>query len=124
MTWDVVVVGGGVVGAGVARDAALRGLAVAVVEAGDWACGTSSRTTKFAHGGLRYLEERDFGLVRTALRERATLLRIAPHLTRATPFLLPIHRGSRPPWQLRIGLGLYDVLARGARLGRHRVQRR
>jgi len=115
------VVGGGVVGAGVARDAALRGLAVAVVEAGDWASGTSSRTTKFAHGGLRYLEERDFGLVRTALRERATLLRIAPHLTRATPFLLPIHRGSRPPWQLRIGLGLYDVLARGARLGRHRV---
>ena len=118
--WDLVVVGGGIVGAGVARDAALRGLSVALVEAGDWACGTSSRTTKFAHGGLRYLELLDFGLVREALAERATLLSIAPHLTRATPFLLPVYGGGgRPSWQLRAGLALYDALAGGTRLGRH-----
>ncbi|MCK5439626.1 MAG: FAD-dependent oxidoreductase, partial [Gemmatimonadetes bacterium] len=73
-TWDVVVVGGGVTGAGVARDAALRGLQVALVEAGDFAGGTSSRTTKFAHGGLRYLEMLDLDLVREALTERAVLL--------------------------------------------------
>lgn len=120
-TWDLVVVGGGIVGAGIARDAALRGLAVAIVEARDWAGGTSSRTTKFAHGGLRYLEQLDFGLVRTALAERATLLAIAPHLARATPFLLPIHQdGGRPGWELRLGLGLYDALAGSSRLGRHR----
>lgn len=119
-TFDLVVVGGGVVGAGVARDAALRGLSVAVVEAGDWAGGTSSRTTKFAHGGLRYLETLDFGLVREALAERAALLSIAPHLTRATPFLLPLYGGGgRPSWKLRAGLALYDALAGTTRLGRH-----
>lgn len=121
-TFDVLVVGGGITGAGVARDAALRGLTVAVVEAGDWAAGTSSRTTKLAHGGLRYLEQLDFGLVRTALAERAVLLSIAPHLTRATPFLLPVYAGrSRPTWELRAGLWLYDALAGARRLGRHRV---
>ena len=121
-TFDVLVVGGGITGAGVARDAALRGLTVAVVEAGDWAAGTSSRTTKLAHGGLRYLEQLDFGLVRTALAERAVLLSIAPHLTRATPFLLPVYAGrSRPKWELRAGLWLYDALAGTRRLGRHRV---
>jgi glycerol-3-phosphate dehydrogenase len=120
--FDVLVVGGGITGAGVARDAALRGLGVALVEAGDWACGTSSRTTKFAHGGLRYLELLDFGLVRTALAERAVLLSIAPHLTRATPFLLPIYSGrSRPSWELRAGLWLYDALAGKTRLGRHQM---
>jgi glycerol-3-phosphate dehydrogenase len=121
-TWDLVVVGGGIVGAGVARDAALRGLAVACVEAGDWAGGTSSRTTKFAHGGLRYLELLDFRLVRTALAERAVLLGIAPHLLRTTPFLLPLTAdGARPSWKLRVGLGLYDLLAGRTRLGRHHV---
>ena len=121
-TFDVLVVGGGITGAGVARDAALRGLSVAVVDAGDWAAGTSSRTTKFAHGGLRYLELLDFGLVRTALAERAVLLSIAPHLTRATPFLLPVYSGrSRPSWELRAGLWLYDALAGRTRLGRHRL---
>lgn len=120
-TWELVVVGGGVTGAGVARDAALRGLSVALVEAGDWAVGTSSRTTKFAHGGLRYLELLDFDLVRTALAERAVLLAIAPHLTRPTPFLIPARRPGLPPWKLRLGLGLYDALAGGGRLGRHRI---
>jgi len=119
--WDVVVVGGGVTGAGVARDAALRGLSVALVEAGDWASGTSSRTTKFAHGGLRYLEHLDLDLVRAALAERAILLSIAPHLARPVPFLIPAVRGNLPLWKMRAGLALYDALAAGARLGRHRI---
>jgi glycerol-3-phosphate dehydrogenase len=120
--FDVLVVGGGVTGAGVARDAALRGLSVALVEAGDWSGGASSRTTKFAHGGLRYLELLDFGLVKTALAERAVLLSIAPHLTRATPFLLPVYSGrSRPSWELKAGLWLYDALAGKTRLGRHQL---
>src|SRR5919107_1554864 len=88
--FDVVVVGGGVVGCGTALDAATRGLNVALVEARDFAAGTSSRSSKLLHGGLRYLEQRDFGLVREALRERALLLtRIAPHLVRPVPFLFP-----------------------------------
>jgi glycerol-3-phosphate dehydrogenase len=121
-TFDVLVVGGGITGAGVARDAALRGLTVVVVEAGDWASGTSSRTTKLAHGGLRYLERLDFGLVRTALAERAVLLSIAPHLTHATPFLLPVYAGrTRPSWELRLGLWLYEALAGPNRLVRHRL---
>jgi glycerol-3-phosphate dehydrogenase len=121
-SFDVLVVGGGITGAGVARDAALRGLTVALVDAGDWAAGTSSRTTKLAHGGLRYLEELDFGLVRTALAERAVLLSIAPHLTRAAPFLLPVYAGrSRPAWELGIGLRLYDALAGRHKIGPHRV---
>ncbi|MGH7544152.1 MAG: FAD-dependent oxidoreductase, partial [Gemmatimonadota bacterium] len=119
--WDLVVVGGGVTGAGVARDAALRGLSVALVEAGDWGSGTSSRTTKFAHGGLRYLEHLDLDLVRTALAERAILLAIAPHLARPVPFLIPAVRGNLPIWKMRAGLALYDALAAGARLGRHRI---
>ncbi len=119
--WDLVVVGGGVTGAGVARDAALRGLSVALVEAGDWGSGTSSRTTKFAHGGLRYLEHLDLDLVRTALAERAILLAIAPHLARPVPFLIPAVRGNLPMWKMRAGLALYDALAAGARLGRHRI---
>ncbi|HUP18472.1 MAG TPA: glycerol-3-phosphate dehydrogenase/oxidase [Gemmatimonadota bacterium] len=120
--FDVVVVGGGVTGAGLARDAALRGLRTALVEAADWAAGTSSRTTKFAHGGLRYLESLDFALVREALAERAVLLTIAPQLTQAAPFLLPVYAGfGRPSWKLRAGLSLYDALAGRTRLGRHHM---
>lgn len=90
---DVLVVGGGVVGAGAALDAATRGLSVALVEAGDWASGTSSRSSKLIHGGLRYLEMLDFKLVAEALRERALLLqRIAPHLVKPVSFLLPLTR--------------------------------
>jgi glycerol-3-phosphate dehydrogenase len=110
--FDVVVIGGGVVGAGVALDAATRGLSVALLEAQDWASGTSSRSSKLIHGGLRYLEMLDFSLVGEALRERGLLLgRLAPHLVRPVPFLYPLqHRG----WErcyVAAGVGLYDVLA-------------
>src|SRR6266511_2361735 len=92
---DVVVVGGGVVGAGTALDAATRGLTVGLLEARDWASGTSSRSSKLIHGGLRYLEMLDFGLVHEALVERGLLLqRLAPHLIRPVPFIYPLtHRG-------------------------------
>jgi glycerol-3-phosphate dehydrogenase len=109
---DVLVVGAGITGAGVARDAALRGLRVAVVDKGDVAGGTSSRSSRLIHGGIRYLEHGDFRLVFEASRERRVLLRIAPHLVRPLPFLFPAYRGARvPPWKLRAGLWLYDLLA-------------
>ncbi|MEU4236265.1 glycerol-3-phosphate dehydrogenase/oxidase [Actinoplanes sp. NPDC026619] len=121
---DVLVIGGGVVGAGAALDAATRGLSTGLVEARDFAGGTSSRSSKLIHGGLRYLEMLDFGLVREALRERGLLLqRLAPHLVRPVPFLYPLrHRG----WErlyAGAGLALYDTLALsgwGAGLPRHR----
>src|SRR5690349_19275075 len=108
--FDIVVIGGGVTGAGVALDAATRGLDVALVEARDYASGTSSRSSKLIHGGLRYLEQLNFALVREALKERSLLLqRLAPHLVRPVPFLMPLqHRG----WErLYIGAGvtLYDT---------------
>ncbi|MFC5997216.1 glycerol-3-phosphate dehydrogenase/oxidase [Quadrisphaera sp. GCM10027208] len=108
---DVLVVGGGVVGAGSALDAATRGLTTGLVEARDWASGTSSRSSKLIHGGLRYLEMLDFGLVREALAERALLLqRIAPHLVRPVPFLYPLtHRVWERPY-VGAGLVLYDTL--------------
>src|SRR3954454_3854493 len=109
---DVVVIGGGVVGAGSALDAATRGLRVGLVEARDWASGTSSRSSKLIHGGLRYLEMLDFGLVREALHERGLLLtRLAPHLVRPVPFLYPLtHRGWERPY-VGAGLALYDGMA-------------
>ncbi len=122
---DVVVIGGGVVGAGAALDATTRGLRVGLVEARDWASGTSSRSSKLIHGGLRYLEMLDFGLVREALHERGLLLqRLAPHLVRPVPFLYPLtHRAWERPY-VGAGLALYDTmgsLAPGARgLPRHR----
>jgi glycerol-3-phosphate dehydrogenase len=122
---DVVVVGGGVVGAGCALDAATRGLSVGLLEARDWASGTSSRSSKLVHGGLRYLEMLDFGLVREALRERGLLLgRLAPHLVRPVPFLYPLtHRAWERPY-VGAGLALYDAMAAGAGHGgglpRHR----
>ncbi|MEV0380192.1 glycerol-3-phosphate dehydrogenase/oxidase [Nonomuraea sp. NPDC050643] len=108
---DVVVVGGGVVGAGIALDAVTRGLAVGLVEARDFASGTSSRSSKLIHGGLRYLEQLNFELVREALRERALLLqRIAPHLVRPVPFLFPLtHYGWERPY-VGAGVALYDTL--------------
>jgi glycerol-3-phosphate dehydrogenase len=112
--YDVVVVGGGIAGAGVARDLALRGLAVALVEKGDFASGTTSRSSKLVHGGLRYLELFDLGLVRESLRERETLGRLAPHLVRPLPFLVPIYRdSSRGLVKVRVGLALYDWLTPG-----------
>src|SRR4051794_30477137 len=117
--FDVVVIGGGVVGAGSALDAATRGLNVALVEARDYAAGTSSRSSKLVHGGLRYLEQRDFGLVREALRERGLLLNaLAPHLVTPMPFLLPLTEH----WQrayIGAGMVLYDSLGRHEGLPRH-----
>jgi glycerol-3-phosphate dehydrogenase len=109
---DLLVIGGGITGAAVARDAALRGFRTALVEAGDFGAGTSSRSSRLIHGGLRYLEAYDFRLVFEASRERRTLLRIAPHLVRPMRFLFPLYRGGRvPPWKLRAGMWLYDALA-------------
>ncbi|MCZ7658832.1 MAG: glycerol-3-phosphate dehydrogenase [Xanthobacteraceae bacterium] len=108
--FDLAVVGGGINGAGIARDAAGRGLRVLLVEQNDFASGTSSASTKLIHGGLRYLEHGALRLVRDALVEREVLLRMAPHLVRPLRFVLPYHEGLRPAWQLRAGLFLYDRL--------------
>src|SRR5215469_16181959 len=108
---DVLVVGGGVVGAGTALDAATRGLSVAVIEARDWASGTSSRSSKLIHGGLRYLEMLDFGLVREALHERGLLVqRIAPHLVRPVPFLYPLTGRGWERMYAGSGVLLYDTM--------------
>ena len=120
--FDVLVIGGGVTGCGVALDAASRGLSVALIEKRDFAAGTSSRSSKLIHGGLRYLERLDLGLVREALHERRLLVeRLAPHLVHPTPFLLPLEHGIRDRAYLGAGLFLYDALA-GARpaMPRHR----
>lgn len=111
--YDLLIVGGGINGAGAAREAASRGLKVLLVEAQDFAFGASSRSTKLVHGGLRYLEHRDFALVAEALKERRVLTDIlAPHLVRPLPFLVPVYAGDqRPPWMIRAGLWLYDLLA-------------
>jgi glycerol-3-phosphate dehydrogenase len=120
--YDVVVVGGGMAGAGVARDLALRGLAVALVDKGDFASATTARSSKLIHGGLRYLELFDVGLVRESLRERERLGRLAPHLVRPLPFLVPIYRdSSRSLIKVRIGLKLYDWLTPGRDRERYRV---
>jgi glycerol-3-phosphate dehydrogenase len=119
--FDVLVVGGGITGSGVALDAATRGLSTALVEARDIASGTSSRSSKLIHGGLRYLEQLDFTLVREALRERELMLsRLAPHLVHPVPFLYPLtHRGWERPY-VGAGLGLYDTLGGTRSLPRHR----
>lgn len=115
MTFDLLIIGGGINGCGLARDAAGRGLSVALFEKGDLAGGTSSASTKLIHGGLRYLEYFEFRLVREALAERETLLAIAPHIIRPMRFVLPHHEGLRPAWMLRLGLFVYDHLG-GRRL--------
>jgi glycerol-3-phosphate dehydrogenase len=110
-TFDVLVIGGGVTGAGCAVDAATRGLSVALVEQRDYASGTSSRSSKLIHGGLRYLEQYNFGLVREALAERALLLRtLAPHLVRPVPFLFPFKRRAIDRFYIGAGVFLYDML--------------
>lgn len=109
--FDIAVVGGGINGAGIARDAAGRGYRVLLVERDDLASHTSSASTKLIHGGLRYLEHYEFALVRKALAERETLLRSAPHLIRPQRFVIPMVAGSRPDWMIRAGLFLYDHLA-------------
>jgi glycerol-3-phosphate dehydrogenase len=110
--FDVLVVGGGVTGCGIALDAATRGLSVALVEKRDFAAGTSSRSSKLIHGGLRYLQSLDLGLVREALHERRLLVQsIAPHMVHPTPFLLPLQHGLRDRLYMGSGLLLYDGLA-------------
>src|SRR5438874_13431242 len=108
--FDLAIIGGGINGAGLARDAAGRGLSVLLVEQNDLASGTSSASTKLIHGGLRYLEHYWFRLVREALTEREVVLRMAPHLVRPMRFILPHEPGMRPAWMLRVGLFLYDHL--------------
>ncbi|HEX6630156.1 MAG TPA: glycerol-3-phosphate dehydrogenase/oxidase [Gemmatimonadaceae bacterium] len=121
LRFDVLVVGGGITGAGIARDAALRGLRVALVDRGDFAGGTSSRSSRLVHGGVRYLEHGHVRLVFEASRERRLLLRVAPHLVRPLAFTWPLYRGGRiPRWKLLAGLTLYDALARFGNVGRHR----
>jgi glycerol-3-phosphate dehydrogenase len=113
--FDVVVVGGGITGAGVALDAATRGYSVALVEKADYASGTSSRSSKLVHGGLRYLQSFDLGLVREALLERQLMVKLAPHLVRPLPFVVPAFDGARPDRMVGVGLNLYDAMARGRR---------
>jgi glycerol-3-phosphate dehydrogenase len=119
--FDLLVVGGGITGAGIARDAAMRGLTVALVEGDDFAAGTSSRSSRLVHGGVRYLEHGHLGLVFEASRERRTLLRIAPHLVRPLAFTWPVYRGARiQRWTLEAGLTLYDALALFQNVGGHK----
>ena len=116
--FDLLVVGAGINGAGIARDAAGRGLNVLLVEQGDIAGATSSASTKLIHGGLRYLEHYAFGLVRESLAEREILLANAPHLAHEQRFVIPHQPALRPRWMIRLGLALYDRLARGSSLAR------
>ena len=122
---DLLVIGGGIYGAWTAYDAASRGLRVALVEKTDWGAGTSSASSKLIHGGLRYLEHYEFGLVRHALKERRTLYRIAPHLVRPLNFVLPMWKGPRAgPFMVSAGLVLYDLLALGSQpVPRHKHHR-
>ncbi|MTV25806.1 glycerol-3-phosphate dehydrogenase/oxidase [Nitriliruptoraceae bacterium ZYF776] len=120
-TFDVVVVGGGVTGAGVALDAATRGLTVALVEQRDFAAGTSSRSSKLIHGGLRYLEQLNFSLVREALRERGLILHeLAPHLVRPVPFLYPLQHHAWERFYVGAGVALYDTLGGARQLPMHK----
>jgi glycerol-3-phosphate dehydrogenase len=116
---DVLVIGGGIVGSGVARDAAMRGLRVGLVDKHDFAFGTSSRSSRLLHGGLRYLAQGRIGLVREASVEKVTISRIAPHLAAPLPFIFPTYSGTPwKLWQLRIGVKLYDLLCSGRNLGK------
>jgi glycerol-3-phosphate dehydrogenase len=119
---DLLVIGGGIVGAGVARDAAMRGLRTVLVEQNDLAFGTSSRSSRLIHGGLRYLEHGELRLVFESLRERAVLRRIAPHLVWPLPFVFPVHDGDRlRRWQLAAGMWLYDLLSLFRNVSAHKM---
>jgi glycerol-3-phosphate dehydrogenase len=119
---DLIVIGGGITGAGIARDAALRGLRTVLLEQRDLACGTSGRSSRLVHGGFRYLEHGDFKLVFEALNERTVLRQIAPHLVRPLAFLFPLHQGDRLSlWKLAAGMWLYDLLALFRNVSRHQM---
>ena len=117
---DVLIIGGGIVGAGIVRDAAMRGLRVGLIEQHDFAFGTSSRSSRLLHGGLRYLAQGRLGLVHEASTEKKILHHIAPHLAQPLPFIFPTYRGNRHwvLWQLKIGVKIYDLLCGGRNLGR------
>jgi len=120
--FDLVVVGGGITGTGIARDAALRGFKTALIEKNDFASGTSSKSSRLIHGGLRYLENLEFGLVFEASQERRILRKIAPHLVSALPFIMPVYADSpKPYWLIRIGMWLYDILALFRNVKLHRA---
>lgn len=120
--FDVVIIGAGINGAGIARDAAMRGLKVLLIDKGEIGGGTTSASTRLIHGGLRYLEHFEFGLVCKSLRERETLLKIAPHLVRSLAITIPIYKQSqRGPATIRAGMILYDLLSWGKSLPRHRM---
>lgn len=122
-SFDLLIIGGGIVGAGIARDAAMRGLTVALIEKGDFASGTSSKTSKLIHGGLRYLEQGRLRLVFESLRERDVLRTIAPQFVWPLSLMIPMYRGdARPPWQMACGLALYDLLALSHNPSRHRMR--
>ncbi|MCK6599228.1 MAG: FAD-dependent oxidoreductase, partial [Bdellovibrionaceae bacterium] len=111
-TFDVLIVGGGINGAGIARDAAMRGMKVALIEQNDFASGTSSRSSKLIHGGIRYLENLEFKLVFEALSERSLLFEIAPHLVHPLKFMIPLFKSSRVGmFKMGLGMWLYDLLA-------------
>jgi len=119
-SFDLLIIGGGITGAGLAREAALAGFRTALVERDDFASGTSSRSSRLIHGGVRYLEHGHLGLVFESSRERRLLLHLAPHLVRPLAFTWPVYRGARVPrWKLRAGLMLYDALALFRNVGRH-----
>src|SRR5438132_11792423 len=120
--FDAIIIGAGINGAGIARDAAMRGLKVLLLDKGDIGGGTSSWSTRLIHGGLRYLEHGEIGLVRESLRERETLFRIAPHLVRPLPILIPIyHHARRGLWTIRAGMIAYDLLSLDKSLPHHRM---
>ncbi len=119
---DLLVIGAGINGAGIARDAAMRGIRTALLDKGDFGSGTSSRSSRLVHGGLRYLEMGHLRLVFESSRERRTLLRIAPHLVWPRSFIFPVHTGSRiSRWKLAAGLTIYDLLALFRNVRRHRM---
>ncbi len=120
--FDILVVGGGITGAGIARDAAMRGFRTVLIDKNDFASGTSSKSSKLVHGGVRYLELFEFGLVFEASRERRTLWRIAPDYVRPLPFLFPVYRDARwPAWMIDIGLWMYDGLSLFRNFKRHKM---
>jgi glycerol-3-phosphate dehydrogenase len=121
-TFDLVVVGGGINGAGIARDAAMRGLTVLLLDKGDFGSGTTSWSSRLIHGGLRYLEYYEFHLVRESLSDREKLLHIAPHLVKPLPFVVPVYEHhKRSPLLIRLGMIGYDVLSFDKSMDRHKM---
>ncbi len=123
--YDIFVVGGGITGAGIFRDAMLRGLNVGLVEKGDFASGTSSESSKLLHGGLRYLENYEFKLVREAALERKVVADLTPHFSKVMPFVIPLYTWTKQkPWKVKLGLIAYDILAFPKQIGRHKMLKR